>query len=115
MNIPILYKSHKKGKKYTLDYYGKPISFGAKGYRDFTLLNDPNSKYFIDDEVERLKIKFRYLKRHQNDRLDEISPGSLSYFLLWNRPTLKESIKDFKKLFNIKILDNSDEVYKKIK
>ncbi len=114
-NQPILYRSNKKNKKYVLDYMGKRIHFGAKGYRDYTLMHDKNSKFYEPDELEREKIKFRYLKRHQNDKLDEISPGALAYFILWNRPTIKESIKDFKILFDIKILDNSDEVYKKIK
>ena len=112
---PILYKSNKKNKKFVLDYIGKRIHFGAKGYRDYTLMNDKQSKFYEPSEIEREKVKFRYLKRHQNDRLDEISPGSLSYFILWNQPTIQESIKDFKKLFDIDILDNSDEVFKKIK
>jgi hypothetical protein len=112
-NKPILYRSNRKNKKYVLVYMGKPIHFGQRGYRDYVLMNQRNSRFY-QPAIEREKAKFRYLKRHQNDRLDEISPGALSYFLLWNRPTIKESLKDFKVLFDIEILDNSDEVYKKI-
>jgi len=111
---PILYKSNKKNKKFVLDYMGKRIHFGAKGYRDYTLMNDKESKFYEPEELQRELVKFRYLKRHQGDKLDEISPGALAYYLLWNKPTLKQSIKDFKKIYDIQILDNSDEVYKKI-
>ncbi len=112
----LLYKSNKKNKKYSLIYQNKKVDFGAKGYRDYLLMHDGNSKYFEPSEIEREKVKFRYLKRHQNDNLDNpLSPGALSYFLLWNKPTLKESLNDYIDLFDIEILDNSDEVFKKIK
>jgi hypothetical protein len=109
----ILYKSDRPNKKYVLDTGLKKIYFGASRYRDFTLLNDPDSRFYEADEIERLKVKKNYLKRHQGDKLDEISPGSLSYFLLWNEPTLEDSIKFYEKDFKVKIIDNSSEKYEK--
>jgi len=50
-----------------------------------------------------LTRKKRYIQRHVNDKLDEISPGSLSMYLLWNKKTLIQSIKDYEKRFNVKI------------
>jgi len=68
----------------------KTTHFGAKGMSDFTKNHD----------VER---KERYLARHKKNEhwSDPTSAGSLSKNILWNKPTLKESIADFKKHFNL--------------
>ena len=46
-----------------------------------------------------IKIKKNYIKRHLKDLRtnDYTRPGYLSMFLLWNKETLKDSIKDFNK------------------
>jgi hypothetical protein len=30
-----------------------------------------------------------------------MKPGTLALYILWNKPTLQESIKDYKKKFNL--------------
>lgn len=62
--------------------------FGAKGYEDFTIHKDE----------ERKK---RYLKRHEKDleTNDPTKPGFLSYYILWNKPTIEASWRDYKKRF----------------
>ena len=79
--------------------------FGAKGYRDFTLINDPKSKYYLPTKEERDKVKRSYKARHKNDKGlgNPHSPAELSMMLLWNKPTLKASIKDYEKKHNAKI------------
>ena len=69
---------------------GKEVKFGAKGYSDYTIHKDPERKE-------------RYLDRHRkNENWNDFqSPGSLSRYLLWNLPTLKASIQDFKKRFDL--------------
>ena len=72
----------------------KTLHFGAKGMSDFTLHNDT-------------KRKDRYLKRHNPKNTKENwsipdTPGSLSRWILWNKPTLQASITDFKKKFKLK-------------
>jgi hypothetical protein len=66
------------------------VYFGASGYTDYTTNHD--------DEKKRL-----YLLRHRKNENwnDPISAGALSRWILWNKPTLKESITDFKKRFNL--------------
>jgi len=87
-------KSNNPKKKYDayfiVDDKPKVVSFGASGYSDFTLHHDE-------------KRKERYINRHKkNENWDDVtSPGALSRWILWNKKTLKESIKDFKKKFNI--------------
>lgn len=70
----------------------KRVSFGAQGYKDYTL-HDAD----IRDEKKRL-----YQARHKNDNIsDPISKGSLSWHILWGKPTIKDSIQEFIKKFNL--------------
>ena len=69
----------------------KVVSFGAKGYSDFTKHKD----------VTR---KARYIKRHSGmgeDWNKPDTPGALSRWILWNKPSLKGSLRDFRKRFSL--------------
>lgn len=82
--------SKRKDKKYTAIFKkdGKEIktNFGASGMSDFTINKD-------------IKRKERYISRHKKDLKtnDPTRAGFASIFLLWNKPTLNESIKDYKR------------------
>ena len=69
---------------------GTVTHFGAKGYTDFTQTGDESKKA-------------AYLKRHRvNENWnDPKSAGALSRFILWNKPTISASIKDFKNRFSL--------------
>ena len=56
---------------------------------------NPKKETFIDHKDKELKKN--YIKRHLKDleTNDYKKPGFLSMFLLWNKPTLRESVKDF--------------------
>lgn len=73
----------------------KTVHFGAKGYSDYTIHKDP----------ERKK---RYIDRHKSNEDWSIkginTAGFWSRWLLWNEPTLKESIKSTEDKFGIKII-----------
>ena len=102
MKLEKVVKSDAKGKKYTAIFCmckgksccaegdKKKVHFGAAGMDDFTITKDEEQRE-------------RYRKRHQKDLKtnDPMRAGYLSYYLLWNKPTLKESIKDYKKKFNL--------------
>ena len=82
----ILTTSKRAGKKYAVRVGNKAIHFGAKGYEDFTTHKDP-------------KRKANYLARHQHENWnDPESAGFWARWVLWNKPTLAESIKDISKL-----------------
>lgn len=67
------------------------IRFGQSGYSDFTKHKDPQRKT-------------NYLNRHRNEDWTNLNkPGTWARYLLWNKPTLAESIKSMEKRFNIKI------------
>ena len=87
-------RSPKKDKKYMAvfekDGRTKTIHFGASGYSDFTKHRD----------IERKK---RYITRHrsrENWRKPDTA-GTLSLYVLWNKPTFSASVKDYKKKFNL--------------
>ena len=69
---------------------------------------NPKTGTFIDHQDKQ--IKKNYIKRHLKDleTNDYKRMGYLSMFLLWNKETLKDSVKDFnkrikKKYWNIKM------------
>jgi len=62
------------------------------------------SEFYEPDKEIREKTKANYRRRHAKDNLnDPTSAGALSYFLLWNKPKLKESIRDYETRFNLKV------------
>jgi len=66
------------------------VHFGQKGAQDFTTTGDEAKKN-------------AYIKRHQvrEDWKDPYKAGTLSRFVLWNLPTIKASITDYKKRFKL--------------
>jgi hypothetical protein len=94
MKLKTLRKSLKSGKKWdaVFDNDGKEkvVSFGAAGMSDFTLHHDEARKE-------------RYLNRHRkNEHWDKAdTPGALSRFILWNKKTVKASLRDYKKRFGV--------------
>jgi hypothetical protein len=71
---------------------GKTIQFGAKGYTDYILSGD-------------LKKKQSYLSRHKSrenwTKSGIHTAGFWSRWLLWNKPTIEESLKDIKQRFGV--------------
>tara|TARA_R100000231_G_scaffold138781_1_gene118016 strand:- start:1834 stop:2130 length:297 start_codon:yes stop_codon:yes gene_type:complete len=65
-------------------------------------LKRPNIGTFIDHKDEELKTN--YLKRHKPRENWEqfMTAGSLSRYILWNKPTFKKSFEDYKKRFKLK-------------
>ena len=100
--------SKKEGKKYTAYFImndGKEriVHFGASEYRDYILINDKNSKWYLPKVLDRNVTKDSYRRRHQKDLLtkDPTRPGYLSYYILWNKKTLGASIAHFKNKFKL--------------
>ena len=65
-------------------------------------LKNPKRGTFIDHQND--KLKENYLKRHKENEnwKDPMSAGALSRWILWNKPSLKSAIDDFKKKFKLK-------------
>ena len=89
----VIMDSVKPGKKMTAVFYKdnkkiKTVHFGQEGADDFTITKD-------------LEQKERYIQRHKKneDWSNPMSRGSLARYILWNKPTISESIKAFKSRF----------------
>ena len=71
----------------------KTTQFGDKRYDNYTIHKDD-------------KRKELYRKRHHKDNIDDpMSAGSLSWWLLWNEPTLEASIKEYERRFGMIHID----------
>jgi len=94
-NIFILFNSSNKNKRYTIKTEKKTIHFGSPLYENYT----------IHKNIVR---KNAYINRHEKneDWSNPYTAGFWSKHLLWNKPTLNESIKDTEKRFNIKIINS---------
>jgi len=90
-----LYDSTRVDKKFmVITPSGHKIHFGASGYSDF-----PHHK---DEERKQ-----RYITRHEKNEDWTITgidtPGFWARWLLWNKPTIQQSILDIDQKFNIEI------------
>ena len=94
MKLISITKSHKPDKKldatFEKDGRTKTTSFGAAGMDDYTKTHDADQKA-------------RYRTRHAKDMQthDPTRAGYLSWWILWNKPTVKASIANYKKHFNL--------------
>ena len=90
----VLKRSDKPDKKYIVKVDNKTIHFGSRGMSDFTKNKDPERKN-------------RYIARHKKrenwSKSGIKTAGFWSKHILWNKPTIRESIKNTENRFNIKI------------
>ncbi len=90
-------KKYKMQAKFLIHNKNRPgepiisiVKFGAKGYSDYT-----------KNKSEQKKLL--YIARHSKneDWSKPFSRGALSRWILWNKPTVTASIKDYKKRFGL--------------
>ena len=68
------------------------VDFGAKGYDDYTMHKD----------FDRMTL---YVARHRSREnwSNMYTAGFWARWLLWNKPSLKDSIENIRQRFNIKV------------
>lgn len=94
----MLKKSTNPNKKYMIkinyDNKIKTIHFGASNYNDYTIYYKDEGKEIAD------KKKVLYINRHKKDNLNDVfSPGFWSMNILWNKPTIQQSLSDVLKRY----------------
>lgn len=90
----LLTKSSNPAKKWTVTFpNGRHVDFGAQGYSDFTMHKDPRRKQM-------------YITRHQSREnwSDMFTPGFWSRWLLWEKPSLAQSISFVERKFRVDIV-----------
>ena len=86
-------KSPRKGKKLRAIFSdGKKIDFGSETMSDFTLHKDVERKQRFLNRFQKL------IEKYKNDPQ---APMTLSTWVLWHKPTLEASIRDYKKHFGL--------------
>lgn len=99
MNIKFikLINSPKTTKKYRMIFYDdkkqiiKYTDFGSDGMSDFTKHKDEERKKRWLSRFNKLINKYKG---------DPTKPTTLSHLILWNKPTIPASLRDYKKIFN---------------
>lgn len=92
-------KSNRNDKRFVAIFYDddnkkiKTTHFGIKNPKVGTFIDHKNNK-----------LKENYLKRHRkNENWNDFeTAGSLSRYILWNKPTFQKSLADYKKTFKLK-------------
>ena len=103
LRLKTIKRSHRHDKKWDAVFIkpdGREIvtPFGQKGYNDYIIYNQKLGKTTAKTR------KQLYLKRHSG--MGEhwnrpTTPGALSIWVLWNKPSFKASVNDYKKKFNL--------------
>ena len=92
-----LRKSNRKDKKFMVKVDNKTIHFGQKGYTDYTINKDDNKKK---------NYLARHKKREDWNKSGIKTAGFWSRWILWNKQTINESIKDLQKKYKINLVYN---------
>lgn len=87
-------KSNRKNKKYTISIDNKTLHIGDSRYQDYTQHknSDRKNRYII-----------RHKKRENWTKSGIKTRGFWSRWLLWNKKSIRSSINDIKKRFNVSI------------
>lgn len=89
-----LSQSPRLDKKYmVITPDGKTIHFGARGYSDYTIHKD---------KIRRERYILRHVKNENWNNYN--TPGFWARYLLWNKPTISQSIRDMENRFGIGII-----------
>ena len=92
----VLQKSSRASKKFMIiTPEEKKIHFGAKNYEDYTIHKNEARKH---NYINIHSVNEDWTKKGIN------KAGYWSCWILWNKETLEESIKDTERRFNIKIV-----------
>ncbi len=95
MQTVYLSKSTKPDKKFMVKIDRKTVHFGQKGASDYTKHKNL---------IRKKRYENRHTEREDWTKTGLKTAGFWSKALLWNKPSLKESIIDTEKIFNLRII-----------
>jgi len=90
----VLQTSNRTDKKYMVKIGSKTVHFGAKNYSDYTKHKDRS-------RMKRYETRHRSRENWKKSGME--TAGFWSKWILWNKPSLLESIRDTERRFRIKI------------
>lgn len=90
--------SSRRGKKWMAIFpgSGRVVHFGGEGCGDYI-------QYMRTDPALARKKRRAYIRRHgvRESWLDPRTPGTLSRYLLWEKPTMAEAIRAYRARFRV--------------
>lgn len=103
LRLKNIVKSHKSEKKYDAVFLNsngkeKRVPFGQKGYNDFIIYNKKVGNKTAKEHKQRYLARHSGMGEHWNK---PDTPGALSKWVLWNKPSFRASVADFKKRFDL--------------
>ena len=108
MTTVYLYQSDRKDKRYKVVIQPEnfTVYFGDPRYQNFTMHKDEGRKrlYLIRHEKNE---NWKDIKTSGFSIYDRPARGTWSKWLLWNLPTISQSIKDIEQRFRIKIMNKT--------
>lgn len=94
----VLTNSDRKGKRYMVIVDGKKIHFSSSEHENYTMHKDNERKQ-------------RYIKRHIKEKkrwhhlkVNLMHPSYWSRWVSWNRPTIRDSVRDIEKKQKLDII-----------
>lgn len=75
---------------------GTTVHFGARGYGDFT-------RYWKRDPALAREKRRQYIARHRATENwgDPTRPGTLARYVLWEKPTVLEAVRAYRRRFAV--------------
>ena len=74
----------------------KTVHFGARGYGDFI-------NYFAHNPQLARRKRSQYIARHSVTEpwRDPTAPGTLARYILWEKPTLEQAVRAYRRRFRV--------------
>ena len=97
-----LYKSDVPHYRYVVEHNDWFVYIGHTDHLTYPLVCDKRRLVYLSSDDDRTMIKRDYLETIDQSRLDRFNTKeALECFLLYNKPTLKASIKDYTQRFGV--------------
>jgi len=88
--------------QYVINNETHSVFFGLRGVVNYIDINDRRKKLYIKSEEQREAIKDDFRTKIDKNVLNKYNhPVTLEYYILYNKTTLRESIKQYQKIFGV--------------
>lgn len=80
------------------------VHFGGRGNADYTLIHKRSSPHYMPNSQDRQRKRRAYLARHSKNGenwRNPASPGALSRWILWEKPSMTSAIANYKRKFKL--------------
>jgi hypothetical protein len=88
--------------QYVINNETHSVFFGLRGVVNYIDINDRRKKLYMESKEQREAIKNDFREKIDKSILNKYNhPVTLEYYILYNKPTLRESIKNYERNFGV--------------